>query len=208
MVLPMLDTGVRVAASFVPAGVPVIIGLVLAVMRRRVEPRVARLAIIGLALHLVVVLLSTGVVALLPALVGSGWSVASIQQLSSVIGLVTVLVTLLAWTVLLLALFTRLPASAAAPEGRTGPGRPVDMDAVDSPTGRHVLLDARGAPVIAEEGVSLYPAAAAAINSGAFAAAPGPPGRSTSAAAPTSRRGPATPVPVTPSLPVGTTRTR
>ena len=138
----MLDTALRFAASFLPEGVAIIVGLVLAVVRRKVEPQVAAPAVAGLALHLVAVGLST-VVVLVVAQVTTTADLARANQLGAVLGLVVIVLRLLGWTLLLIALFRRLPGGTT----------PRDT----TPTGRHALLDEQGEQVVAEEGQSLYP---------------------------------------------------
>lgn len=140
----MVDSGVRIAAAFLPAGVPVVVGIVLAVLRRRVMPRVSLPAVIGLSLQLVILVISAFLVGVLGLLPARGWSAEEIRTLSSVLGFVVIVLQLVSWTLILMALFARLPAKA------------VDR----TPTGRHALLDARGAQVVAEEGTTLLPVAA------------------------------------------------
>ena len=146
----MLDSGVRIAAAFLPVGVPVLVGLVVAVLRRRVLPEVAGPAIVGLFLQLLAVLASTFLVA--EARLGLfGVDRESLLAVSSVIGFGVIVLNVLSWTLLLIALFRRLPARSA---DRT-------------PTGRHALLDDQGEQVIAEEGTTLLPVGAAAAGAGA-----------------------------------------
>ncbi|PVZ12097.1 hypothetical protein [Actinomycetospora cinnamomea] len=148
----MLDSGVRIAAAFLPVGIPVMVGLVVAVLRRRALPAVSGPAIAGLVLQLVALLAATFIVA-----EGSlrlfGLSPQALLTVSSILGFAVIVLQVLSWTLLLLALFRRLPA---APEDRT-------------PTGRHALLDDQGAQVIAEEGTTLLPVGAAAAGAGAGA---------------------------------------
>ncbi|MFC5062512.1 hypothetical protein [Actinomycetospora atypica] len=163
----MLESGLRFAFAFLPAGVAVLIGLVIAVQRRRVLPEVSTPAIWGLGLQLLAILVSASV-NLVPALfLGSGVDTA--LTVSVVIGILTVLLTVISWVLILTALFRRLPARSEAPTTatpaqpspavprRVGPTPPAD----DAPTGRHALLDERGQQVVAQEGVRLYPQAAA-----------------------------------------------
>jgi hypothetical protein len=146
----MLDSGVRIAAAFLPVGVPVLVGLVVAVLRRRVLPEVAGPAVVGLFLQLLAVLASTFLVA--EARLGLfGVDRESLLAVSSVIGFGVIVLNVLSWTLLLIALFRRLPARSA---DRT-------------PTGRHALLDDQGEQVIAEEGTTLLPVGAAAAGAGA-----------------------------------------
>ncbi len=146
----MLDSGVRIAAAFLPVGVPVLVGLVVAVLRRQVLPGVAGPAIAGLFLQLLAVLASTFLVAEAGlGLFGVGRG--SLLTVSSVIGFAVIVLNVLSWTLLLVALFRRLPARSA---DRT-------------PTGRHALLDEQGEQVIAEEGTTLLPVGAAAAGAGA-----------------------------------------
>ncbi len=175
----MLDSGLRFAFAFLPAGVAIVVGLVLAVQRRRVQPAVATPAIAGLALQLVAALLSASTVVVLPALLGSGSSTSTVLTASSLIGVVTALLTVLGWVLLLIALFRRLPASAptamSAPTPAAGlpvPAPPFGQPpADDAPTGRHALLDEHGQQVIAQEGVRLSPRTAALAGGAAVGAA-------------------------------------
>ncbi|MDF2976447.1 MAG: hypothetical protein K0S40_1175 [Actinomycetospora sp.] len=146
----MLDSGVRIAAAFLPVGIPVLVGLVVALLRRRVLPGVAGPAIAGLFLQLLAVLASTFLVAEAGlGLFGVGRD--SLLTVSSVIGFAVIVLNVLSWTLLLVALFRRLPA------------RSTDR----TPTGRHALLDEQGEQVIAEEGTTLLPVGAAAAGAGA-----------------------------------------
>ncbi|MFC5143073.1 hypothetical protein ACFPK1_32980, partial [Actinomycetospora rhizophila] len=151
----MLDSGVRLAAASLPVGVPVVVGLVVAVLRRRDLPAVATPAIAGLAVQLVVVLLSTFLVA--ATSFGLGLTPETLLPLSSVLGFVVILLQVVSWTLLLLALFRRLP--------RTAPTAPQRDDR--TPTGRHALLDDRGDQVVAEAGTVFLPVGAAAVAAGA-----------------------------------------
>ncbi|HEY2223009.1 hypothetical protein [Actinomycetospora sp.] len=184
----MLDSGLRFAFAFLPAGVAIVVGLVLAVQRRRVLPAVSTPAIAGLALQLVAALLSASTVVVLPALLRSGSSPESVLTASSLIGIVTALITVLGWVLLLIALFRRLPATAptavSAPTPAAGmpmPAPPAPAPAPrgwqpagdDAPTGRHALLDEHGQQVIAQEGVRLSPQAAAAGGAAAAGVAGG-----------------------------------
>ncbi|MDT7744969.1 MAG: hypothetical protein QOE59_4047, partial [Actinomycetota bacterium] len=173
----MLDSGLRFAFAFLPAGVAIVVGLVLAVQRRRVQPAVALPAIAGLALQLVAALLSASTVVVLPALLRGGSSTDTVLTASSLIGVLTALITVLGWVLLLIALFRRLPASApaaAAPprlalppssgnSWQPGPARGMagQPPADDAPTGRHALLDEHGQQVVAQPGVRLSPRTAA-----------------------------------------------
>jgi hypothetical protein len=150
----MLDSGVRIAAAFLPVGIPVLVGLVVAVLRRRVLPGVAGPAIAGLFLQLLAVLASTFLVAEAGlGLFGVGRD--SLLTVSSVIGFAVIVLQVLSWTLLLVALFRRLPARSA---DRT-------------PTGRHALLDEQGEQVIAEEGTTLLPVGAAAAGAASASSA-------------------------------------
>ena len=102
----MLDSGVRLAAAFLPVGVPVIVGLVLAVLRRRSLPTVSGPAILGLALQLVVVIITTFLVAA-ASLQAFGLTPETLLPLSSVLGFVVILLQVVSWTLLLVALFRR-----------------------------------------------------------------------------------------------------
>src|SRR3954469_4609896 len=153
----MLDSGVRLAAAFLPVGVPVIVGLVVAVLRRRVLPGVAGPAIAGLALQLVVVIITTFLVAA-AALGAFGLRPEALLRLSSVLGFAVIVLQVVSWTLLLVALFRRLPA-------RRGVGDRHDR----TPTGRHALLDPHGEQVVAEEGTTLLPVGAALAGAGAGA---------------------------------------
>jgi hypothetical protein len=148
----MLDSGVRIAAAFLPVGIPVLVGLVVAVLRRRSLPAVSDPAIAGLVLQLVALLAATFIVT-----EGSihlfGLSPQALLTVSSILGFAVIVLQVLSWTLLLLALFRRLPAP----------------DEDRKPTGRHALLDERGAQVIAEEGTVLLPVGAAAAGAGAGA---------------------------------------
>ena len=106
----MLDSGVRLAAAFLPVGVPVIVGLVLAVMRRRSLPTVTGPAILGLALQLVVVIITTFLVAA-ASLQAFGLTPETLLPLSSALGFVVIVLQVLSWTLLLIALFRRLPST-------------------------------------------------------------------------------------------------
>jgi len=180
----MLDTALRFAASFLPEGVAIIVGLVLAVSRWKVEPQVAAPALAGLALHLVAVGLLT-VVVLVGAQVRTAADLARVNELGGVVGLVVIVLRVLAWTLVLIALFRRLPATGT-PRDRT-------------PTGRHALLDAQGEQVVAEEGQTLYPDEADAVEPlGAGAVGAGAVGAGALAAgglAAGDRGGPADPAP-------------
>ncbi|MCD2195542.1 hypothetical protein LQ327_19415 [Actinomycetospora endophytica] len=177
----MLDSGLRFAFAFLPAGVAIVVGLVLAVQRRRVLPAVSTPAIGGLALLLVAVLLSASTVVVLPALLSSGSTPETVYTASSLIGILTALLNVLGWVLLLMALFRRLPATAptavSAPTPAAGTPAPPAPAAPawqqppgdDAPTGRHALLDERGQQVVAQEGVRLSPRATA-IGGGAAAA--------------------------------------
>lgn len=169
----MLDSGARFAAAFLPAGVAIIVGIVLAVRRRTVEPQVARPAVFGLSLHLVAVLLGAGLVVLLPSLTTAGYPLDTVRLVGSAIGILTFLVTVLAWVLLLTALFRRLPARREQQTEfiepvPTPPVAPAIEPAVDdhAPTGRHALLDDHGAAVVAEEGTVLLPVVGAGMVGG------------------------------------------
>ena len=150
----MLDSGVRLAAAFLPVGVPVIVGLVLAVMRRRSLPTVTGPAILGLALQLVVVIITTFLVAA-ASLQAFGLTPETLLPLSSALGFVVIVLQVLSWTLLLIALFRRLPSTT---EPATAAPMPVPaMEQDRTPTGRHALLDDRGAQVVAEEGTTFLP---------------------------------------------------
>ncbi|WP_433037587.1 hypothetical protein [Actinomycetospora sp. CA-053990] len=150
----MLDSGVRLAAAFLPVGVPVIVGLVLAVMRRRSLPTVTGPAILGLALQLVVVIITTFLVAA-ASLQAFGLTPETLLPLSSALGFVVIVLQVLSWTLLLIALFRRLPSTT---EPATSAPTPVPaMEQDRTPTGRHALLDDRGAQVVAEEGTTFLP---------------------------------------------------
>ncbi|MEJ2859992.1 hypothetical protein [Actinomycetospora flava] len=147
----MLDSGVRLAAASLPVGVPVIVGLVVAVLRRRELPAVSTPAIVGLAVQLVVVLISTFLVAA-TSFDAFSLSPETLLPLSSVLGFVVILLQVVCWTLLLIALFRRLPGATPAPsEDRT-------------PTGRHALVDDRGDQVIAEAGTTFLPVGAGATS--------------------------------------------
>src|ERR1700712_2791868 len=180
----MLDSGLRFAFAFLPAGVAIVVGLVLAVQRRRVLPAVATPAIAGLALQLVAALLSASTVVVLPALLRGGSSTDTVLTASSLIGVLTALITVLGWVLLLIALFRRLPAEAPA-AARPVAGAPVatpssgiswqrapargpagQPPADDAPTGRHALLDEHGQQVVAQPGVRLSPRTAALTGGG------------------------------------------
>ncbi|MDD7927502.1 hypothetical protein PH189_28355, partial [Actinomycetospora chibensis] len=149
----MLDSGVRLAAAFLPVGVPVIVGLVLAVLRRRSLPTVSGPAILGLALQLVVVVVTTFLVAA-ASLQAFGLTPETLLPLSSALGFVVIVLQVLSWTLLLIALFRRLPTTEPA----TAAPAPVPaMEQDRTPTGRHALLDDRGAQVVAEEGTTFLP---------------------------------------------------
>ena len=150
----MLDSGVRLAAAFLPVGVPVIVGLVLAVLRRRSLPAVSGPAILGLALQLVVVIITTFLVAA-ASLQAFGLTPETLLPLSSALGFVVIVLQVLSWTLLLIALFRRLPSTT---EPATAAPTPVPaMEQDRTPTGRHALLDDRGAQVVAEEGTTFLP---------------------------------------------------
>ena len=150
----MLDSGVRLAAAFLPVGVPVIVGLVLAVLRRRSLPTVTGPAILGLALQLVVVIITTFLVAA-ASLQAFGLTPETLLPLSSALGFVVIVLQVLSWTLLLIALFRRLPSTT---EPATAAPMPVPaMEQDRTPTGRHALLDDRGAQVVAEEGTTFLP---------------------------------------------------
>ena len=150
----MLDSGVRLAAAFLPVGVPVIVGLVLAVLRRRSLPTVSGPAILGLALQLVVVIITTFLVAA-ASLQAFGLTPETLLPLSSALGFVVIVLQVLSWTLLLIALFRRLPSTT---EPATAAPMPVPaMEQDRTPTGRHALLDDRGAQVVAEEGTTFLP---------------------------------------------------
>src|SRR6195952_858704 len=194
----MLDSGLRFAFAFLPAGVAIVVGLVLAVQRRRVLPAVATPAIAGLALQLVAALLSASTVVVLPALLRGGSSTDTVLTASSLIGVLTALLTVLGWVLLLIALFRRLPASAPAAAAvptpastpsagiswQRGPVRSMagQPPADDAPTGRHALRDEHGQQVVAQPGVRLSPrtaaltGGAAALGVGAGAAGAAAPG--------------------------------
>ncbi|MEJ2887060.1 hypothetical protein WCD41_11445 [Actinomycetospora sp. OC33-EN06] len=156
----MLDSGVRLAAASLPVGVPVLVGLVVAVLRRRTLPAVSTPAIVGLAVQLVVVLISTFLVAA-TSFDAFGLAPETLLPLSSVLGLLVILLQIVSWTLLLVALFRRLPGAPAAREDRT-------------PTGRHALLDDRGHQVVADAGTTLLPAGAgAATPTAGFRPGPG-----------------------------------
>jgi hypothetical protein len=149
----MLDSGVRLAAAFLPVGVPVIVGLVLAVLRRRSLQAVTGPAILGLALQLVVVIITTFLVAA-ASLQAFGLTPETLLPLSSALGFVVIVLQVLSWTLLLIALFRRLPSTEPA----TAAPMPVPaMEQDRTPTGRHALLDDRGAQVVAEEGTTFLP---------------------------------------------------
>ena len=159
----MLDSGVRLAAASLPVGVPVVVGLVVAVLRRRELPAVSTPAIAGLAVQLVVVLISTFLVAA-TSFDAFSLSPETLLPLSSVLGFVVILLQVVSWTLLLIALFRRLPGPAPAPapaEDRT-------------PTGRHALVDHRGDQVIAEAGTTFLPIGAGASAASRTEPATGP----------------------------------
>ena len=151
----MLDSGVRLAAAFLPVGVPVIVGLVLAVLRRRSLPTVTGPAILGLALQLVVVIITTFLVAA-ASLQAFGLTPETLLPLSSALGFVVIVLQVLSWTLLLIALFRRLPTSTE-PATAAAPMPVPAMEQDRTPTGRHALLDDRGAQVVAEEGTTFLP---------------------------------------------------
>jgi hypothetical protein len=151
----MLDSGVRLAAAFLPVGVPVIVGLVLAVLRRRSLPTVTGPAILGLALQLVVVIITTFLVAA-ASLQAFGLTPETLLPLSSALGFVVIVLQVLSWTLLLIALFRRLPTSSE-PATAAAPMPVPAMEQDRTPTGRHALLDDRGAQVVAEEGTTFLP---------------------------------------------------
>src|ERR1700712_893646 len=180
----MLDSGLRFAFAFLPAGVAIVVGLVLAVQRRRVLPAVATPAIAGLALQLVAALLSASTVVVLPALLRGGSSTDTVLTASSLIGVLTALITVLGWVLLLIALFRRLPAEApaaarpmaGAPAATPSSGISWQRAPARGPAGRHALLDEHGQQVVAQPGVRLSPrtaalAGGAAIGAGAASAA-------------------------------------
>ncbi|GAA4941387.1 hypothetical protein EV188_113122 [Actinomycetospora succinea] len=150
----MLDSGVRLAAASLPVGVPVVVGLVVALLRRRELPAVSTPAIAGLAVQLVVVLISTFLVAA-TSLDAFGLSPETLLPLSSVLGFVVILLQVVSWTLLLIALFRRLPAAAE-------PSQPQPQREDRTPTGRHALVDDRGDQVIAEAGTTFLPVGAGA----------------------------------------------
>src|SRR4051812_18065429 len=156
----MLDSGVRLAAASLPVGVPVIVGLVVALLRRRMLPGVAGPAIAGLALQLVVVIITTFLVAA-AALGAFGLRPEALLRLSSILGFAVIVLQVLSWTLLLVALFRRLPARRGEPAGDRG-GEHHDRP----PTGRHALLDPHGEQVVAEEGTTLLPVGAALAGAG------------------------------------------
>src|SRR6195952_5309043 len=189
----MLDSGLRFAFAFLPAGVAIVVGLVLAVQRRRVQPAVATPAIAGLALQLVAALLSASTVVVLPALLRGGSSTDTVLTASSLIGVLTALITVLGWVLLLIALFRRLPGEApAAARAGAGAGAPAatpssgiswqrgpargpagQPPADDAPTGRHALLDEHGQQVVGQPGARLSPRAAALTGGAALGAGVG-----------------------------------
>src|SRR4051794_4311478 len=104
----MLDSGARAAAAFLPAGVPILVGLVVAVMRRRAMPAISAPAIAGLLLQMVVVVLSTVLVAGDAAIGALGLSDDAIRTLGAVLGLAVIVMQVVSWTLILVALFRRL----------------------------------------------------------------------------------------------------
>ncbi|WP_026204365.1 hypothetical protein [Actinomycetospora chiangmaiensis] len=188
----MVESGLRFAFAFLPAGVAVVVGLVLAVQRRKVQPDVATPAFWGLALQLVAIIAGALVNVIPSSIVQGGGSPQTAVTVATVIALVVAALTVVSWVLILTALFRRLPSEAAV-AGSDAPTRAVPTPppgfapepfADDAPTGRHALLDEHGQQVVAQAGVRLSPqtaglaagaaGGAAAVGFGAAAAGSGP----------------------------------
>ncbi|WP_433803472.1 hypothetical protein [Actinomycetospora sp. CA-084318] len=158
----MLESGLRFAFAFLPAGVAVVVGLVLAIQRRRVQPDVATPAMWGLGLQLVAIVAGALVNVIPSSIVQGGGNPSTAVTVATVIALLVAALTVVSWVLILTALFRRLPAVANADAPTTAvptppPGFTPEPFADDAPTGRHALLDEHGQQVVAQAGVRLSP---------------------------------------------------